>query len=274
MSIYDALAHLVNVDVGDRGIRNIFYELMLKRVLNLEKIADKALEFSERPMIVTGFPIPPMLIAETDGPLGALALAMALEEVGGKPVIVAEKTLLKPLKKIWKRTISYEKASHYKPSLVISIEVPGRASDGKYYSMKGLEIRCDPLDEILLNYYGKVYTIGIGDGGNEAGLGSIRNLILKYIPLGDKISSIVPASEVFIGTTSNWAGYAIVAALSIKYGRDLLKGFDEGNYLKMLIEEGIVDGVLGRPNASVDAIPIEVSETVIELLRGLLRIKI
>ena len=274
MSIYDALAHLVNVDVGDRGIRNVFYELMLRRVLNLERIADKVLEFSERPIIVTGFPIPPMLIAETDGPLGALALAMALEEVGGKPVIVAEKTLLKPLKKVWQRTISYEEANHYEPSLVISIEVPGRASDGRYYSMKGLEIKCDPLDEILLSYYGKIYTIGIGDGGNEAGLGSIRNLILKYIPLGDKISSIVPASEVFIGATSNWAGYAIVAALSIKYGRDLLKGFDEGNYLKMLIEEGIVDGVLGRPNASVDAIPIEVSKTVIELLRGLLRIKI
>jgi len=274
MSIYHALAHLVNLDVGDRGIRNIFYELMLKGALNLEEIADKILEFSERPIIVTGFPIPPMLVAETDGPLGALALAMALEEVGGRPIIVAEKTLLRPLKKIWQKTASYEEAKHHKPSLVISIEVPGRASDGKYYSMRGLEIKCDPLDEILLNYYGKIYTVGIGDGGNEAGLGRIRDLILKHIPLGEKISSIVPASEVFIGATSNWAGYAIVAALSIKYGKDLLKDFDEGYYLGTLIEDGIVDGVLGKPNASVDGISVDISKTIIELLRSLSKIKL
>ena len=274
INIYHAFAHLVNLDLGSRGIKNVFYELMSKGALNLEKIASRILDYYERPMILTGFPIPPHHIAETDGPLGALAFAIALEEIGGRPIIVAERTLFEPLRKIWNRTISYEETNSQKPSFVISIEVPGRASDGKYYSMRGLEVKCDPLDEILLKYYQKLYTIGIGDGGNEAGLGTIRELIVKHVPLGEKISSIVPANDVFIGATSNWAVYAIVAAISIKYGKDLLKNFDEGYYLKALVEEGIIDGVLGASNVSVDGIPLDISKNILELLRKLIKMRL
>lgn len=84
------IEHLIATDVGNRGVSNFY----LKLKHNNPNYFDNALSLieknKEKVLIVSAFPIPPLMIPETDGPPGALALALAIEEVGGKAIILTE----------------------------------------------------------------------------------------------------------------------------------------------------------------------------------------
>ena len=57
------------------------------------------------------------------------------------------------------------------PGLVISIERPGMAADGRYYNMSGEDITAHGIAEPYL-VFAPCPTIAIGDGGNEIGMGT------------------------------------------------------------------------------------------------------
>ena len=58
-------------------------------------------------------------------------------------------------------------------------------------------------------------TIGIGDGGNEIGMGKVRDLVRKHIPHGEEIACCVGADQLITAGVSNWGGYALATALHI-----------------------------------------------------------
>ena len=62
---------------------------------------------------------------------------------------------------------------------VISIERPGMTSDGNYYTMKARNISnvTKPFDKTLFAPSYPAKKFAIGDGGNEAGLGSLNTAI-------------------------------------------------------------------------------------------------
>ena len=249
----DALLHVANLDLRGRGIWRVFSEAYHMGRISITRPAEILLNANTVTVLV-GFPIPPSGIGETDGPLGALCLAIALESLGKYVRIIADKSVLKALREVWENTFSLSNASVSEKDVIISIEVPGRSKDGRYYSMRGALISPDPLDDIILKHVGSGRTVCIGDGGNEAGMGSLRDLIVKHVPLGDKIASSVPADHVITGGTSNWAAYALVGALSTLTFRNLLKEFNEQYYLRIMYDSGLIDGFLGRRSLSVDGI--------------------
>ncbi|HIP74629.1 MAG TPA: DUF4392 domain-containing protein, partial [Thermococcus paralvinellae] len=76
------IAHIINTDVYGRGILKVYLEYRLQNFDFLKNAAKLLLDNSEKVLIVSSFPIPPMNICETDGPLGALALYKAVERIG------------------------------------------------------------------------------------------------------------------------------------------------------------------------------------------------
>ena len=79
--------------------------------------------------------------------------------------------------------------------VVLSSERVGRAMDGGYYSMRGknLSDRVSPFDDFFAQATAclDVTTIGIGDGGNELGMGKVYDQVTEHIPRGEKIACVV-----------------------------------------------------------------------------------
>jgi hypothetical protein len=120
-------------------------------------------------------------------------------------------------------------------------------------------------------------TIGIGDGGNEMGMGNAGGVLRKRLAYGDPRHSggIVPAQEtdfVVPVTVSNWGGYGIAAALAAILGdHELLH--DEATERRMLLAaslEGLIDGVTGTTATSSDGLAEDVHVAIITLLRALI----
>eukprot|EP00952_Eustigmatos_sp_NYUAD-ZCMA_P005446 23797-Eustigmatos_ZCMA.PRE.1 len=59
-------------------------------------------------------------------------------------------------------------------------------------------------------------SIGIGDGGNELGMGKVIDLIYEScIPDAERIGCVVPTNYLIVASVSNWGGYALAAAIAL-----------------------------------------------------------
>ena len=73
-----------------------------------------------------------------------------------------------------------------------------------------------PLDELMglaQATEGRVGTTGIGDGGNEVGMGNVLPLVQQHIKNGPTIGCVTGADFLITSSVSNWGGYALAAAL-------------------------------------------------------------
>jgi hypothetical protein len=103
-------------------------------------------------------------------------------------------------------------------------------------------------------------SIGIGDGGNEIGMGKIpHETIVKNIPNGDLIHCRVPTDHLIVCGVSNWGAYALAAGVYVLRGvkppADLFDPDREHEILEVMVREGpLVDGVTGKQTATVDGL--------------------
>jgi hypothetical protein len=110
-------------------------------------------------------------------------------------------------------------------------------------------------------------TVGIGDGGNEIGMGNVRRRLLKAGGLIARTSSIVSVDHLVVAATSNWGAYGVVAGLSRLTGTDLLHAPElEPRIIEACIAAGAFDGVTRRREPTVDGLPAEVHAAVVRLL--------
>lgn len=227
-------------------------------------------------LIVTGFFIPAGGACETDGPPGAWALGDALASLGIEVGYVTDAACLPVLGGAGMTPlIEYDPnlLTRHKPTALVSIERVGRAADGKYYNMRGKDIGAftAPVDDMFLqaNAAG-IPTIGIGDGGNEIGMGNVRELVAANIKLGPTIACVVPTTHLIVAGVSNWGAWGLVAGLSLLCGRNLLPTVEQARrQLDAIVAAGAVDGVTARPEATVDGLSWERQEAI---LRSLLSI--
>jgi hypothetical protein len=144
--------------------------------------------------------------------------------------------------------------------LLIFIERPGRAADGRYYNMKGEDIGdvVIPLDDLAEPAEGRgVPVLSIGDGGNEAGMGALYDSLLQILPGYARCISRVPSRVCLPVDVSNWGGYALAALLSSHYRRWLgACENEEATMLRALLDAGAVDGISGVADMSVDGISL------------------
>jgi hypothetical protein len=108
-----------------------------------------------------------------------------------------------------------------------------------------------------------VATIGIGDGGNEIGMGKIPwDVIRRNIPRGGLVACRVPADHLIVCGVSNWGAYGLAAGVRWLRGvapdRELFDLERERELLRVMVEQGpLVDGVAGKPSVSVDGLSFE-----------------
>ena len=263
------IAHLINTDVGNRGMLRVYLDYRKSNFDFLKNSAEILLD-AERVLLVTGFPVPPEGIPETDGPPGTLALYRALAEVGKSPEILTQESVKAAMMSIGKAfPLRFSDGDVSKYDAVVFVETPGRASDGNHYSMSGLRVEGETFDWVAeeAGLYG-IPTVGIGDGGNEIGMGKVRELVERYVPNGKKIATVVETDELVVSAVSNWGAYGLVAELSLKTEKNLLKGWEEEFVVRVLVKAGLIDGVSKKREVSVDGIPMRIHRSVLETLEG------
>ncbi|MBI3408110.1 MAG: DUF4392 domain-containing protein [Planctomycetes bacterium] len=104
-----------------------------------------------------------------------------------------------------------------------------------------------------------ITTIGIGDGGNEIGMGKIPwDVIDRNIPGGGLVACRVPTDHLIVAGLSNWGAYALAAGVRLlrnAFDQSIFDVDEERRLLEAMVEHGpLVDGVLGRPEVSVDGV--------------------
>jgi hypothetical protein len=238
--------------------------------------------------MITGFAVAQGM-PETDGPPGTALLGRALRRLGKSVTYITDPVAL-PLREATLKALDEpgdlvifpdsEPASRaagrllasLTPTHLVAVERPGRTRDGDYLSARGESIASwnAPLDELFIRRSRRTVTIGIGDGGNEIGMGNVRPRLLRLGPLAKKIASVVSVDHLVVAGTANWGAYGVVAHLSILSGQNLLHtGEEERRLIAACVEAGGVDGMTRRREVAVDGLPSEMHVAVVELLRSL-----
>lgn len=230
-------------------------------------------------LIATGFYVAGY--AETDGPLGAVALARALAKLGYEPIMLTD-VYCEGFFELEGLAVAYvdlkakprELANlleQYAPVGLISIERCGTNVEGDYANMSGKSVAevTAPIDVLFEMAYGKIPTIGIGDGGNEIGMGNVKDTIAKELAL---VPCRTVVDKLVIATVSNWGGYGLVTGLSTAAGCDLLLSFEDiKEYLTRIVALGSIDGVLKEHVLSADGFGLKREKEIITALKELIK---
>jgi hypothetical protein len=146
-------------------------------------------------------------------------------------------------------------------------EVPPEHQD-RCHTMRGLDITANMspahlLFEAAAHQNPRTTTIGIGDGGNEIGMGKIPwDIIHRNIPGGGLVACRVPTDHLIVCGISNWGAYGLGTGVRLLRGQtepgDLFDPIKECRILKAMVQKGpLVDGVTGKPTITVDGIAFD-----------------
>jgi hypothetical protein len=110
-------------------------------------------------------------------------------------------------------------------------------------------------------------TVGVGDGGNEIGMGKVRARLVRQGALMARIASVVATDHLVAAGTSNWGAYGIVAQLARLTGEPLLHApATERRLIAACVEAGAIDGISRRPEPTVDGLSLDVHAAFVEML--------
>ncbi|MCA9071783.1 MAG: DUF4392 domain-containing protein [Planctomycetaceae bacterium] len=266
--------------------------------------------------IVTGFYVPKAEppAAETDGPPGALRLALALEAIGYQVVLITdawcknalrvaaegmgfppEQVLAFPQTEedVWiewfftegigsnlTHLIAIERVgpTHTQESFTrqtpdpesqeIFLQHVAPESWGRCHNMRGEIIDewtggLHRLFEFAADSRPEIRTIGIGDGGNEIGMGCLSFREISQRLAGHRIAHLpcrIATNWNIVAGISNWGAYALAAGvLSLRERVDVMEPWTctrEEDALKHLVQHGpAVDGATRLHEATVDGLP-------------------
>lgn len=215
--------------------------------------------------------------AETDGPVGTAALGLALKKLGYQPVIITDLHCkgffeLEKLSTVYipydaKEDVFEELITTYQPKGMIAIERCGRNRFLQYTNMRGISIGAytAPIDEMFSIYQGIIPTIGVGDGGNEIGMGKIAGAISRKLSLEP---CVISTDILVVATVSNWGAYGIVTSLSRLSGQKLLPAFSWiEEYIGKTVQIGSVDGVTHEKECTVDGKSMATEREIVAALK-------
>jgi hypothetical protein len=326
----DALRDLIQRDVGNRGLARDPADNLLTNCRGDFAAACRSIAEASRPIlgVVTGFPIVSVdpHRAETDGPLGAVFLARALDPLGIGVMIAADPNCREALRaglsacglaervpvvtlpleddpdlyagyfECWDSdpNRAYPVPTHYvavervgpshtpesiaaqgsaDPEVMLRFlaEAPEGSRD-RCHNMRGRDVTevtrpaqllFDELSGEAFSEETRIRTIGIGDGGNEIGMGKMAwDTVRRNIPSGGLVACRVPTDHLIVAGVSNWGAYALAAGVLLLRGEkgdvDLFHPERERDVLRVMVEHGpLVDGVTGRQTATVDGLTWE-----------------
>jgi len=171
-----------------------------------------------------------------------------------------------------------------RPAALVVTEKVGPNRLGVAHSAMGLAIPdgARALIEYLLDvvHAADLPTIGVGDNGNDVGFGLIEDSVRRYKPYGDVcqcpcgggLATVTQVRILVTAAVANWGAYGIVTCLAaLRQQPDLLhSAATEVAMLEACVRAGAADGITGRREATVDALPAAVHASIVELLQALI----
>ena len=187
-------------------------------------------------LIATGFYILSGDAVETDGPPGALAIGRALEAMGQRVAYVTDARGVGVLRAIagldadvvefptLDREASEREAQAlmdaYAPSLLVGIERCAPSADGAYRNMRGVDIGANTAQIDALFDLPGVASVGIGDGGNEIGMGNLAAEIAQKQLTATVIASDDPVTRAYVQAALGCSYFRVYAG-NDRYGAEL-----------------------------------------------------
>ncbi len=226
-------------------------------------------------LLTTGFYVDGF--AETDGPLGTQVLSSALKMLGYHPVIVTDMFCNEYFEseRLEVRYVPLNADLLYftdmlqkeQPVGMISIERCGQNTQNDYANMRGISIRnhTAPVD-LLFELAQKLHipTWGIGDGGNEIGMGNLKNVISEKLSLSPCVNKV---DYLIISTVSNWGAFGLTAYLEKLTGQKVLPSYSEmRRFLERTVALGSIDGILKTHTCTVDGFSAETEKEIVDAL--------
>lgn len=237
---------------------------------------------------------------ENDGPLGTIVLAEALRKVGHRVGLFIDPQL----QPIISALIDY--FGYRYPVTILDIESPerntGLASDLQVaiavekagtnpaglvhaitgYTREGTRAKVDGLFRRVEEHGG--VTISACDGINEIGFGSIYNAVAASVPwatecrcgCGKGVMCSTPVTYLYPTAISNWGAYALAGALALSTRNpDLVHTPKVEKDLEQLaVEYDVRDGTVGKARLSMDGVPLEVTQSMLTIMRHLVDISL
>jgi hypothetical protein len=159
------------------------------------------------------------------------------------------------------------------------VEKVGPNKKGVCHTVYGSDVSssCAKIDYLVeeANRRG-ILTIGIGDRGNEIGMGVIRDVVEKVVPTGSKckcpcgagIACVTETAVTVLASISNLGAYGITACLSALLDKPWILQTPEVELemVKSCLKAGCVDA-LGWPTYSVDGTPLDVYVQIVNIMR-------
>jgi hypothetical protein len=152
------------------------------------------------------------------------------------------------------------------------------------YSLRGRDLTAHTapahrLFELAAIAKPPIRAIGIGDGGNEIGMGKIRwDTIRRNMSSGGLIACRVPTDHLIVCGVSNWGAYGLAAGVRLLRSapRDpaLFDVDRERGILEKMVRGGpLVDGLSGKQEPTVDGISFDDYAAVLSKLEQILSAK-
>ena len=269
-------------------------------------------------IIITGAGTPPALPkGESDGPPGAAVLGRALYKgIGAIPIYVVEEHHTDPMiasseaagVMIKEYSIAKEKRlggvlinpptdgsavpiwsaslfDLYKPKAVIATEKLGPNEKGIIHGATGLAGWKPQVDVSSLIYEAEkrgVFSIGVGDCGNELGFGRIHQAVKDIQPFGKRcqcpcqsgMATVVKTDVLFPAMISNWGCYGIEAVLAFLLNKPDLTHTPEmeKKIVTACLEAGGLEAMWCTKLFYVDATDGESSMAIVQLLNNMVRL--
>ena len=142
--------------------------------------------------------------------------------------------------------------------------VPPEHQD-RCHTMRGLDITgtMSPIQLLFEEVDPGVITIGIGDGGNEIGMGRIPwDVIRRNIPGGGLVACRVATHHLIVCGISNWGAYGLATGVRLlrhaPMEPSLFSPEKEFEILEGMVEGGpLVDGISGLAAPTVDGLQFD-----------------
>jgi len=254
---------------------------------------------------------------ENDGPVGAAVLARAIERgLHATPIFVCEPFHAGPIiasseaAGVGIRSLDVAARNHVggavlttpesadevadwseklldrlEPKAIVAIERLGPNAKGVIHGSTGFAPKpitdSSPLFEAAARR--GIFSVGIGDAGNEIGFGRIYSDVRRIqdpwghtcqCPCRDGMATVVPADVLIVAAVSNWGAYGIEAALSVLLKRtDLVHSPEQEERIMMrCLDAGGIEAVFCTQNFECDGISGESHMALVRLLRDMVRI--
>lgn len=273
---------------------------------------------NDRVIIVTGAGTAPLMPnGENDGPVGAAVIGRAVYwGLSATPVYVCEEHHAPPVVasseaagvtiRDYETSVNHhvggailtapttddaipgwadELLDRVQPSAIISTERLGPNAKGVIHGATGIsgwdpQVDLAPLFEAAAQR--GIFSIGIGDAGNEIGYGRIIEDVRDIQPYGRMcqcpceggMATVVSTDVLIVAAVSNWGAYGLAAALSLILERPDLPhtAEEERNIIMRCLEAGGLEAMFCTQRFFVDGIAGETSVSMVQMLREMVRI--